>query len=196
MTTKTHAELTAQLADNITGNISPLDLRDLLDASFNDAYQTLTRSGDTQTLAIHNGLAATETVIDFGTVTTPDFAVTAAGVEVLREMSHVACSIEIHLVKVGAQDAEFDFWLEASADGVAWIAIDDSLRREVIDKDGSSNVVADFSFNVDLAAGGRFRIVATNNGANTLSIQAPGSITTANGGATGFAKTLRLVKIR
>ncbi len=158
--------------------------------------QTITRSSSSQLLPLHDGTIATEAVIDFGTMTTKDFDIAAGVIEVLTEMSQVSCSIEIHLNKVGAQIAEFNCWLEASADGVVFIAIDESLRREVIDKDGSTNFVADFSFNVLLPVGSVFRMVATNSGFNTLTMQSPPAIVTANGGANGFAKTLRLVKIR
>lgn len=158
--------------------------------------QAIARSLVTQTLLIHNGLEATETVINFGDEETDDWKIVGGVVEVKTVIEEVACGIEIHLIKVGAQNAEFDCWLEASADGVAWTAIDESLRREVIDKDGSTTVLADFSFNVSLPLGGMFRIIATNNGANTLSMQKPSDIVTANGGATGFAKKIRLVKIK
>jgi len=161
------------------------------------ASQAIARSFDSQTLLIHNGLEATETVIDFGDVVTKDFSIVNGVVEILTLMSEVEVTIEIHLVKTGAQDAEFDCWLEASGDsGGTWVAIAESLRREVIDKDGSSNLMADFSFNVALPVGGLFRIVATNNGANTLSMQKPTDIVTANGGASGFAKKVNLVKIK
>jgi hypothetical protein len=162
-----------------------------------NGQQTISRDIVTQTLIEHvDGVEATETIIDFGTMTTQDFDIVAGEVEVLSVMSQVSTNLEIHLIKTGAQDAELGCWLEASADGVVWVAIADSLRREVVNQNGASNFVADFSFNVPLPVGGKFRIVATNLGADTLSIEAPPSITTANGGATGFAKTIRLVKIR
>jgi hypothetical protein len=158
--------------------------------------QAIARSIVTQTLLIHNGTEATETVVNFGDEETDDWKIVGGVVEIKTITEEVSCSIEIHLEKAGAQDAEFDCWLEASADGLVWSAIDLSLRREVIDKDGASNVVADFSFNFPLPVGGMFRIVATNNGANTLSMEKPADIVTANGGANGFAKTIRLVKIK
>jgi len=158
--------------------------------------QVITRSITTQALPIHNGTEATEIVINFGSVESGDFSVVDGVVEALVAMTQVDVLIQIHLTKTGAQIAGFDCWLEESADGVVWTAIDETLRREIIEKDGDSDVIADFSFNSPLTVGDMFRIVATNSGANTLSMAKPSDIVTANGGANGASKILKLVKIR
>jgi hypothetical protein len=156
--------------------------------------QVIARSVDAQTLLQHDGTEATETVVNFGSAESEDFSIVDGVVEILTTMQQIGATIEIHLNKVGASDAEFDVWIEASGDGITWVAIDESLRRDVIDKDGSSNFISDFSFNVALPVGGMFRVVATNNGANTLSMEKPADIVTANGGANGFSKKINLIK--
>jgi hypothetical protein len=87
----------------------------------------------------------------------------------------------------------FSAWVELSDDaGVSWAPFPDSLRVEVMAKDGGSVVISELTLGTPLAAGGMFRIRATNTGAAAISVLPPNDLVVSTGTADGFATKVTL----
>jgi len=155
---------------------------------------TVSRGFLTQPLSIHDGLAGTETTLDFGTLNDGIFDLNAGIVEVLVDVRTVQVLTETHITKtMGGSDSEFSAWVETSDDGGStWSPFPDSLRVEVVSKDGGSVVISELTLNAPIAAGGMFRIRATNTGAAALSVLPPNDLTVSTGTASGFATKVTL----
>lgn len=148
----------------------------------------------TQALSIHDGTAGTETTIDFGTFNDGVYDLANGVVEVLQDIQNVQVLTETHVTKtLGGSDSVFSAWVELSSDGGStWTPFPDSLRVEVMAKDGGSVVISELSLGSPIAAGGMFRIRATNTGSAAISVLAPNDLTVSTGTADGFATKVTL----
>lgn len=147
-----------------------------------------------QPLSIHNGTAGTETTIDFGTANDGIYDISNGVMEILQDIQSVQVLTETHVSKTsGGSNSEFTAWVEVSDDGGStWTPFPDSLRKEVIDKDGGSVVISELTLGTPLAAGGMFRIRAANTAAAALSVLPPDDLITSTGTANGFATKVTL----
>ena len=171
------------------------DLRAKLISASVDAGVVVTRGLTTQAIPQHNGLEATETVIDFGTDEAGVIDIDAGVVTFTKTVSGISGNMELHVSRTGGgQASEFVHWVELSLDGGStWIAQPNTLRRELIPSDGNRIINTDLSSDLPIPAGFKLRIVASNDSAfGTLSIQPPVTLTTSKGSIAGFASKLNL----
>lgn len=147
-----------------------------------------------QPLSIHDGLAGTETVIQFGTDSNSFFAVTATHIEVLQDVDSAQVLVEMHVDKtVGGSDSILSTWIETSLDsGSNWSPLASSLRVETVAKDGETVVISELSLDDPTPAGVFFRVKATNTGAAAISILPPTDLTVSTGTSSGFATKVSL----
>jgi hypothetical protein len=147
-----------------------------------------------QPLSIHDGLAGTETTLDFGTFNDGIYNLANGEITILQDIQSVQVLTETHVTKtLGGSDSEFSAWVEISSDGGSiWAPFPDSLRVEVISKDGGSVVISELTLGEPLSAGGMFRIRATNTGAAAISVLPPTDLVVSTGTADGFATKVTL----
>ena len=145
-----------------------------------------------QIIPTHDGTDGTELTIKFGNTSTATVDLTEGIFTILETVTEVIAIQEIHINRTGGGPvSELAMWVESSADsGVTWDPQPDSLRQYLISNDGDGGVVTDFSIETPLAAGGKFRMRATNIGGGNLSIQAPTTLTIGAGSISGFAAKL------
>ncbi len=163
-------------------------------ASVNGISVLVTLGFTTQVLELHDGTAGTETVVDFGTAANDFFDITPARIEVLKEINSVMVVSEMHVSKTtGGSDSQFTSWVEVSMDsGSTWTPLTNSLRVEVMSKDGETIFVNELSLNIPTPAGTFFRIKGTNTGAEAISILTPSDLTVSTGIATSFSTKLSI----
>tara|TARA_R110000851_G_scaffold10998_1_gene38947 strand:+ start:43 stop:591 length:549 start_codon:yes stop_codon:yes gene_type:complete len=166
-----------------------LELDEAIDKTQEANTAIVSRGFTTQVLSIHDGLAGTETVIDFGTASNATFDIAGGVITLLQDIEIVRVITEIHVNKTsGGTNSVYSMWAEVSTDaGVSWSTFDDSLRDMVMAKDGGNVAVSVLSLVTPIAIGTKFRIVATNTGAAALTILPPPDLVTSKGTATGFA---------
>lgn len=147
-----------------------------------------------QALTIHDGLAATETVLDLGTASNGFFSITAAYIEILQDIDSVQIILEVHVTKtLGGSDSIYSSWIEISSDsGVSWDPLLTSLRTETLAKDGDAVFLSELSLDSPTTAGILFRLKATNTGSAAISVLPPPSLIVSTGTAAGFATKISL----
>jgi hypothetical protein len=147
----------------------------------------------TQPLAIHDGTAGTETTVDFGTFNDGIYDLSAGVIEVLVDIKSVQVLVETHVEKTsGASPSIFSAWVETSSDNVTWLPFPESLRVEVIAKDGATIIISELSLSTPLETGSMFRIRATNTGASAISVLAPADLVVSTGTVDAFATKVTL----
>ncbi len=155
----------------------------------------VSRGLTTQAIPQHDGLEATETVLDFGTDQAGVIDITGSLITITQAVQSISGNMEIHVSRTGGgQASEFVHWIELSIDGGSnWIAQPDSLRRELIPSDGNRIINTDISADRLLPAGFLLRIVATNDSSfGTLSVETPATIATSKGTIAGFATKINI----
>jgi hypothetical protein len=155
---------------------------------------TVSRGFLNQPLSIHDGTAGTETTLDFGTFNDGIYNLNNGMIEILVDVRNVQVLTETHVTKTsGGSDSEFSAWVELSDDGGStWTPFSESLRVEVMAKDGGTVVISELTLGTPIAAGGMFRIRATNTGAAAISVAPPNDLVVSTGTADGFATKVTL----
>lgn len=146
---------------------------------------------EVQSLPLHDGTALTEVVINYGTRAGDGVTLTDGVLEFTVGFSEVSMQSEVHFVKITGKP-EMTFWGEVSYDNcVTWEIAAGTLRKFVVEKDGSGLIMFDFSFDSGVQAGTCIRLVATNGAAaGSAEISPPSDTTTSKGVVTGFATKL------
>ena len=172
------------IAGLLNGNFTTLDVK--IDDSA--SILSVSRGFLNQPLTIHNGTAGTETTLDFGTFNDGIYDIASGVVEFLVDVKAVQVITETHVSKtVGGSDSVFSVWTESSTDNITWVPFADSLRVEVMAKDGGSVIISELTVGTPIAAGALFRIRATNTGAAAISVLPPVDLVVSTGTVNGFA---------